>query len=170
MLLFLGRLSILLTGLVVSVQSLAQSLPVTSTDSLIRIDGDLSEGVWQRASIAGNFTQNFPNDTLPAYNRTEVRMSYDTHFLYLAVVCYDKNRDKSFIASSLKRDFMWDTNDNFSAYIDPFGDRLNGFTFQLTPLGVEREGQIYNGEQVAPEWDNKWRSASKCLPTGGRAK
>ena len=33
------------------------------------------------------------------------------------------------------------------------------FTFQITPLGVEREGQMYNGEEVASEWDNKWRSA-----------
>ncbi|SOD90453.1 DUF5916 domain-containing protein [Spirosoma fluviale] len=163
MLPYFGRLFILLMGLIVPIKSLAQSLPVTSTDSLIRIDGDLSEGVWQRAGIATDFTQNFPNDTLPAYNRTEVRMSYDTHFLYLAVVCYDKNRDKPFVVTSLKRDFIWDTNDNFSAYIDPFGDRLNGFTFQLTPLGVEREGQIYNGEQVAPEWDNKWRSAVKVF-------
>jgi hypothetical protein len=149
----------LVTGVFLALKSPAQSLLVTPTDSVIRIDGDLSEAVWQRAAIAGDFRQNFPNDTLPAYNRTEVRMSYDAHFLYLAVVCYDKNRDKSFIARSLKRDFEWDTNDNFSAYIDPFGDRINGFTFQLTPLGVEREGQIFNGEQVAPEWDNKWRSA-----------
>lgn len=157
MLHYLRRVFRLLTGLFLTINSPAQSLLVAPTDSLIRIDGDLSEAVWQRAAIAGDFIQNFPSDTLPAYNRTDVRMSYDAHFLYLAVVCYDKNRDKSFIATSLKRDFEWDTNDNFSAYIDPFGDRLNGFTFQLTPLGVEREGQIYNGEQVAPEWDNKWR-------------
>ncbi|WP_240625724.1 DUF5916 domain-containing protein [Spirosoma pollinicola] len=159
----IGRFFMLFTALLLSVKSSGQSLLVAPTDSLIRIDGDLSEAAWQRATIAGNFTQNFPNDTLPAYNRTEVRMSYDTHFLYLAVVCYDKNREKSFIASSLKRDFMWDTNDNFSVYFDSFGDRVNGFTFQLTPLGVEREGQIYNGEQVAPEWDNKWRSAVKVF-------
>lgn len=153
----------LLTGLFLAVKSPAQALLVAPTDSVIRVDGDLSEAVWQRAAIAGDFIQNFPNDTLPAYNRTDVWMSYDAHFLYLAVVCYDKNRDKPFIASSLKRDFVWDTNDNFSAYIDPFGDRLNGFTFQLTPLGVEREGQIYNGERVASEWDNKWRSAVKVF-------
>ena len=159
----LYRLFIVLAGLFGAVESPAQSLLVMPTDSLIRIDGELSETVWQRAAIATDFIQNFPNDTMPADNRTDVRMSYDAHFLYLAVVCYDKNRDKSFVASSLKRDFAWDTNDNFSLYIDPFGDRINGFTFQLTPLGVEREGQIYNGERVAPEWDNKWRSAVKVF-------
>ncbi|MDB5242509.1 MAG: hypothetical protein JWP57_3134 [Spirosoma sp.] len=160
----------LLTGLLLSVQCPAQSLLVAPTDSLIRIDGDLSEVVWQRAAIAGDFIQNFPNDTLPAYNRTEVRMSYDAHFLYLAVVCYDKNRDKSFIATSLKRDFVWDTNDNFSAYIDPFGDRLNGFTFQLTPWALSEKGRYTTANRWPPSGTTNGVRPSKCLPTGGKAK
>lgn len=142
----------------------AQSLLVAPTDSLVRIDGVLTESVWQRANTATNFTQNFPNDTLPAYNRTDVRMTYDQGHLYVAVVCYDKNRQKRFVASSLRRDWEWDLNDNFTVYLDPFGDRTNGFTFNVTPLGVEREGQIFKGEEVAPEWDNKWRSAVKVFP------
>lgn len=142
----------------------AQSLLVSPTDSLVVVDGELTEAVWQRADVAGNFIQNYPNDTLPAYNRTDVRMTYDQANLYIAVICFDKDRTKPFIASSLKRDFEWDQNDNFTVYLDPFGDRINGFTFNVTPLGVEREGQLYNGERVASEWDNKWRSAVKVYP------
>ena len=137
----------------------AQTLTVSPTDSLIRVDGLLNESIWHRATVATNFTQNFPNDTLKALNRTEVRMTYDRNYLYISVVCFDQTRAKPFVATSLKRDYEWDYNDNFSVYIDPFGDRINGFTFQFTPLGVEREGQMFNGEQVASEWDNKWRSA-----------
>ena len=151
----------LFIGVGTSLFSRSQSLQVAPTDSLIRVDGDLTESIWQRAEVAGNFVQNFPNDTLPAYNRTDVRMTYDQNYLYVAVVCFDKNRDKRFVASSLKRDWEWDFNDNFTVYMDPFGDRINGFTFNITPLGVEREGQLFNGERVAPEWDNKWRSAVK---------
>ena len=139
----------------------AQSLVVAPTDSLIRVDGELTESIWRQARVVTDFTQNYPNDTLPAYNRTDVRMTYDQHNLYIGVVCFDKDPKKSFVAASLKRDFEWDQNDNFTVYIDPFGDRINGFTFNVTPLGVEREGQMFNGERVAPEWDNKWRSAVK---------
>ena len=142
----------------------AQTLPVSSTDSLIRVDGLLTESVWQRAEAATDFIQNFPNDTARALNNTVVKMTYDQRALYVSVVCYDKNRDKRFIASSLQRDWEWDQNDNFTVYIDPFGDRINGFTFNVTPLGVEREGQMFNGERVAPEWDNKWRSAVQVFP------
>ena len=142
----------------------AQVLRVSPTDSTIRVDGLLTEGSWQRASVADRFIQNFPNDTAPAYNPTEVRMTFDETHLYVSVICYDKNRDKPFIASSLKRDWEWDQNDNFTVYLDPFGDRINGFTFNITPYGVEREGQMFNGERVASEWDNKWRSAVKMFP------
>lgn len=138
---------------------LAQTLTISPTDSIIRIDGLLTESVWQRASPASDFIQNFPNDSLKALNQTDVRMTYDQHYLYIGVTCYDQTRQKPFVVRSLKRDYDWDFNDNFSVYIDTFGDRINGFTFQITPLGVEREGQMYNGEEVAAEWDNKWRSA-----------
>ena len=141
----------LLVSVLVQLTAHAQSLHVAPTDSIIQVDGELTESVWQRAEVAGDFIQNFPNDTLPAYNRTDVRMTYDRTHLYVAVVCFDKNRDKPFITSSLKRDWRWDLNDNFTVYMDTFGDRINGFTFNVTPLGVEREGQLFNGERVAPE-------------------
>ena len=159
----LRRFAVLLLGLCSSAITYSQSLTVSSTDSLIRLDGDLTESVWQRAEVADGFRQNYPNDTLPAYNHTEVRVTYDKNYLYVAVVCHDKNRDKRFIASSLKRDWDWELNDNFGVYIDPFGDRINGFSFYVTPLGVEREGQLYNGDRVAPQWDNKWRSVVKVF-------
>lgn len=142
----------------------AQSLLVSPTDSLIRVDGLHTESVWRRAQPANGFVLNFPNDTAAAYNNTDVRVTYDDHYLYVAVVCYDKDPNKRIIASSLRRDWEWDQNDNFTVYLDPFGDRTNGFTFNITPLGVEREGQMFNGERVAPEWDNKWRSAVKRFP------
>ncbi|MBC7919754.1 MAG: carbohydrate binding family 9 domain-containing protein [Ferruginibacter sp.] len=160
------KVSFLWVGLFLTATAFAQPPPgkyalgVSKTDSTVLLDGALSESVWQRADVAKDFILNFPNDTARALNRTEVRMTYDERFVYVAVVCYDDMR-KPFIATSLKRDFDWDFNDNLSVYLDPFGDGVNGFSFYVTPYGVEREGQMYNGEEVATEWDNKWRSAVK---------
>ncbi|MBC8153105.1 MAG: carbohydrate binding family 9 domain-containing protein, partial [Bacteroidetes bacterium] len=163
MLLHLHRLFLLACCWLFCHVAAAQTLTVSPTDSTIRVDGLLTESVWQRATVASDFIQNFPNDTLKALNQTEVRMTYDRNYLYIGVICHDQTRNKRFVAGSLKRDFDWDANDNFSVYIDSFGDRINGFTFQLTPLGVEREGQMFNGENVASEWDNKWRSSVKLF-------
>jgi hypothetical protein len=138
----------------------APELVVQQTDSAVRIDGALTETVWQRARVANHFTLNYPNDTAQARNQTEIRITYDDQFLYIGAVCYD-DMTKPFVASSLRRDFAWDFNDNLSIYLNPSSDRVNGFAFYLTPLGVEREAMIYNGEEIAPEWDNKWYSAVK---------
>lgn len=154
---------VLLFGWCFSQTGRVQSLRVAPTDSTVHIDGELTESVWARTAVASDFIQNYPNDTLRAYNRTDVRMTYDRGHLYVAVVCDDKDRAKPFVAQSLRCDWTWDLNDNFTVYMYPFDDRINGFTFNVTPLGIEREGQIFNGDRVAPEWDNKWRSAVKVF-------
>lgn len=141
--------------------SQGQDFVVYRTDSTVRTDGVLSESIWKRAMVATHFIQNFPTDTLPALNQTEVRLTYDAHFLYVGIICYDTDPKRPWVASSLRRDFDWGTNDNFTVYLDPFGDRINGFTFNITPYGVEREGQMWNGEQVNEAWDSRWRSSVK---------
>ncbi len=137
------------------------SLTVAKTDTTLLLDGELTDRIWKQAAVATNFILNYPNDTALARNQTEVRLTFDNNFLYVGVICHDQDRDRRFVASSLRRDFEWDLNDNFTVYLDPFGDGQNGFTFNVTPLGVEREGMIFNGQEVANQWDNKWRSAVK---------
>ncbi len=133
---------------------------VAKNDSVIQVDGVLSEQIWQKAEAAKDFFLNFPNDTAYARNQTEVRLTFDQQNLYVAVICYDDMKKRT-VASSLRRDFAWDENDNFTVYLNPSNDLLNGFAFALTPFGVEREGQLFNGQEVAEIWDNKWYSAVK---------
>ncbi|MBD0255718.1 MAG: hypothetical protein ICV83_08360, partial [Cytophagales bacterium] len=94
----------------------APELVVQKTDSAVRIDGALTETAWQRAQVADHFTLNYPNDTAQAQNQTEIRITYDNQFLYISAVCYD-DMTKPFVASSLRRDFQWDFNDNLSIYL-----------------------------------------------------
>jgi Domain of unknown function (DUF5916) len=134
-------------------------LLVHPTDSALVLDGDLAEAFWHRADTAGAFFLNFPNDTTYARNPTRVRVAFDQHHLYVAAECFDDDMARPATASSLRRDFEWDMNDNFIVYLNPSGDRLNGFAFAITPNGVEREGQLFNGQEVDAVWDNKWYSA-----------
>ena len=136
-------------------------LQAAKTDSVIRLDGVLSESSWQRADIAKDFYQCYPSDTAYAKTKTEVKITYDDKNLYIAAVCYDNIKDKNYVITSLRRDFEGVDNDNFAVYLDPFKDGLNGFMFGVTPLGVEREGLIANGDNMQTSWDNKWYSATK---------
>lgn len=124
----------------------------------IELDGILAEPDWQRAAVAGAFTQNFPSDTALAHSQTEVRICFDNDNLYVAAVCWQPHK---YTVQTLKRDFPANNTDNFYIDIDPFGDKLNGFHFAVNPDGVQREGQISNGYILNSDWDNKWESVVK---------
>ncbi len=131
----------------------------------IKIDGILEEKTWQVAQKASNFIQNFPVDTLLSKTKTEVSVSYDDKFLYIAAKAYNSKKDQHYVTPSLKRDFRGEANDAVVVSIDPFMDRTNSFSFGLNPFGVQREGLVVNGgtvsEDLSLSWDNKWLGESK---------
>ena len=138
---------------------------INKAKGTIVTDGVLDEEDWGSAAVATNFFLNYPVDSLPPAFQTEVRVTYDDDFFYLSFVCYDD--DKPNVVQSLRRDYEWSLNDNVGVYMDPFNDFTNGFYFNVTPYGVQREGVMsgggvgeggYNGN-----WDNKWYSAVKRM-------
>lgn len=140
-------------------QSESASYEVRKTDVEIVLDGQLDEAVWNEIPTGGQFAQNFPADNRPAEKDTEFKITYDDQFIYIALICYQQSNGRP-IAQSLRRDFDWIRNDNVSVYFDPFNDKTNGFTFQVTPYNVQREGLVTLGGDVSDDWDNKWYSAA----------
>ncbi len=140
-------------------------LPIAKAKAFIKIDGILDEEDWKTTSMATNFFLNYPVDSLPPSFQTEVRLTYDDDFFYLSFVCYDDNKPS--VVQSLRRDFDWSLNDNVGVYMDPFNDFTNGFYFNVTPYGVQREGVMSGGgagmDGYNANWDNKWYSAVKRL-------
>ena len=120
----------------------------------------LDEQAWLEADKAKDFHQNYPIDTIMALSASEVSFTYDQNNLYIGIVCYDPIPG-DYVVTSLRRDWIWPLNDNMSIYIDPFDDLTNGFTFGISPLGIQREGLVTFGVRVSSDWDNKWYSATK---------
>lgn len=141
------------------------SLPITKVKGTINIDGVLDEEDWKSAIPATNFFLNYPVDSLPPSFQTEARLTFDDDFFYLSFVCYDD--DKPNVVQSLRRDYEWSLNDNVGVYMDPFNDYTNGFYFNITPYGVQREGVMSGGGTMEggynANWDNKWYSSVKRL-------
>jgi hypothetical protein len=134
-----------------------EGFTIRKADQSIRLDGQLDEAFWANAEVLGNFNVNFPVDTGLATARTEVRFAFDQKNLYVAAVCY---QDRStYTIQSLRRDFGPGTSDVLNILIDPFKDGQNGFMFGVNPYNVQREALISNGNNLAFEWDNVWRSA-----------
>ncbi len=138
------------------------TLSIKKATAKIILDGDINEPDWQVADVADNFFEIFPSDTSYAKTKTEVRVTYDDEFIYIAANCFD-DLIGNYIVQSLKRDFSYPINDAFAVYIDPINDKTNGFCFGVNPLGVQREGLISNGggQGVTTIWDSKWYSKVK---------
>lgn len=130
---------------------------LTKTAVQISIDGKLEESVWNSCTKTGCFWQQFPYDTAEAITQTEVMMAYDLNNIYVAAICHDTFPGAN-VVTSLKRDFAYSKNDAFAVHIDPFNDKINGFTFAVNPYGVQFEGLLQNGGgyDISTDWDNKW--------------
>nr|PZN57758.1 MAG: hydrolase [Bacteroidota bacterium] len=125
--------------------------------SPIRVDGIIDEQAWEEAEVASDFYMVLPMDTSKAEVRTDVRMTYDDHNLYLVATCFHKVPGP-YMVESLKRDFVFGNNDNFLVFIDPFDDQTNGFSFGANAAGAQWDGIMYEGYKVDLSWDNKWSS------------
>ena len=158
----------------ISYRVLSQNYQSVSSYSVIRseegieVDGVLDEEVWSQAEKGGGFFQSYPSDNLPAIDSTQFMVTYDDQFIYVGIICYDYLEGKP-ITNTLRRDFVWPRNDNISFYIDPYNDKSNGFTFQVTPDNVQREGLVVLGGNVQDDWDNKWYSGVSKFENGWTA-
>ncbi|UTW62896.1 carbohydrate binding family 9 domain-containing protein [bacterium SCSIO 12741] len=156
-------LGILLLLLITVNRSMAQTRPamsISKTDSVVKVDGLLDDFCWKNADTISQFIQHYPTDSAPSVNRTEVMMTYNDRFIYVAAICRNQSR-KEYVLQSLKRDFDLMTNDHFAVYIDPFNDQVNGFVFALNPLGTQMEGALQNGSNIDNVWDHIWYSEVK---------
>lgn len=132
----------------------------------IQVNGELSEAIWQGAEHISNFTQRELNEGELATERTDVAILYDQKNLYIGVWCYDSNSDK-IVAQKLKRDFDYETEDNFKIIIDTYHDKRNGYLFVTNPNGARFDALIQdNGKQENEAWNGVWKVKTKITKHG----
>ncbi|CAG4993816.1 hypothetical protein DYBT9275_01240 [Dyadobacter sp. CECT 9275] len=133
---------------------------IRPSTSAIKIDGLANDAAWNDTETATDFFMITPMDTSFAKCRTEVKMAYDKHNIYILVVNY-KPIKGTIIVESLKRDFTFGKNDNFLLFMDTFHDKTNGFSFGANAAGAPWDGQMGDGGTVDLSWDNKWLTSVK---------
>ena len=126
----------------------------------IKLDGVIDEKDWRKAQIINLSHMVLPYDTGQAVAKSEVMMTYDEKAFYLVFIFHDTVPGKRPV-ESLRRDFVFTNNDNFSIYIDPFNDQTTGYSFGINAAGAQRDGSISNGNVNNLMWDCKWESVIK---------
>lgn len=107
------------------------------------IDGKLDDEVWQTANLLKDFYQTQPGDNLIPENKTEVRLGYDSRFIYIAFHCFD---DPTKVRATIaKRDNFWD-DDYVGILFDTFNDQRRAYEFDFNPLGIQADGIWTEGQ------------------------
>lgn len=128
----------------------------TRTNVRPTIDGVLDDACWAQATAFDDFTQVVPVEGAAPSERTVVRVLYDADQLYIGVRCFDSDASKV-LARERRRDSDMGGDDNVEIVLDPFGDKRNGYYFQLSAGGARTEGLIDAGRgQIRLEWDGIW--------------
>jgi hypothetical protein len=109
----------------------------------IEVDGILKENEWKKASVANDFTQVTPDAGEAATLPTTARVLYDDEAIYIGAHCYGAPDQISKVLS--QRDRYNANTDYFSVMIDTYKDRLNGFVFSVSTMGVQYDAKIYGG-------------------------
>ena len=131
-------------GFELAAQSSIKVVRAVRVEQEPRMDGNvLGDPVWAAAQPAGGFRQTFPDEGLPATERTEVRVLFTSETIYFGVVCYDSD-PTGIIMSDSRRDSSMTDADSFQMVLDTFQDQQNGFVFGTTPAGQEYDGQVIN--------------------------
>ena len=134
-------------------------IAISKSQFNIKVDGQLTESDWWNKPLAKDFVMNFPQDSILAESKTEVWMTYNDKYLYIAAKCYDELKG-DYIVQSLKRDFDFQNNDAFGVYLDPFQNANSGYGFIVNPYGVQLDGIVGRGGTfgLTTSWDGLWHA------------
>ena len=125
---------------------------IKKTSQKINLDGKLDDACWQKAEVGSDFFQKVPFYAEHADPNTEIFLSYDDNFLYVATKCY---QTEDVIIQSLKRDEYWN-NDGIAIILDTQNSKTNSTIFGTSAEGVQWDALRSETSGVNDDWNNKW--------------
>jgi hypothetical protein len=130
-----------------------------------KIDGDLSDAVWAKATVIDNLKQRQPDYLAAPTERTVVRVMYDENNLYFSVYAYDSEPDR-IVVRAMAYDGAIGSGDNFNLIIDPGQTRRNAYVFQVAPSGGRLDGLRLNNTVEVTQWNAIWEARAHVVADG----
>ncbi len=131
---------------------------ITEAHTTAKIDGKLTDSIWQNLPIASNFVQFTPSIDIPAGDdrKTEVKLFYNKQGIYLAAKLFD-NPDLM-MNQLTKRDEFGQT-DYFTFILNPNNDAQNDTQFIVFSSGVQADA--ISSPSIGQDfgWNAVWESA-----------
>ena len=131
-----------------------QAYRLNTANETIKLDGNLDDAVWQKAAIHDTFYQTQPFDKVKAKVRTEVKIIYDSTYLYVGIKAFDPHPEL-IREPFARRDKISSDQDFLGLYIDPSGAHKSAQTIFLNARGAITDGvnSDTNGDDFSPDFD-----------------
>lgn len=128
------------------------------------IDGKGDDAVWATAQVIDAFRSFSPVENGDPRFRTEARVAYDEHNLYVLVRAFDPHPDS--IVALLSRHDVRTQSDWLKIMIDGYHDRRTGVELAVNPVGVKRDYAMLNDVEEDGSWDGVWEVATRIDSLG----
>jgi hypothetical protein len=133
----------------------------------VRIDGQLTEPVWARLPVHGDFLVVEPDTLALPPHATRVRIFYTSRGLYVG---FELEQPKHTLLERLSgRDAFQVSRDEVSFTIDTSGQGRYGYWFGVGLGGSLSDGTVLPERQYSNSWDGAWRGASAVTSDGWSA-
>lgn len=132
----------------------------------IRADGRLDEPDWQTAPAIVDFFRMEPRQGGAVRFPTIVKILFDKKNLYFGVFCRDSMGKRGVRVQDFRRDFEYGENDIFYLQLDPQNLRRYCMSFQTTPIGTQRDLQVFDDNFKDNDWDALWRVRTTVVDSG----
>jgi hypothetical protein len=128
------------------------------------IDGRGDDAAWATAQVIEAFRTFDPVENGDPRFRTEARVTYDEHNLFVLVRAFDPHPDS--IVSLLSRRDVRTQSEWIKLIIDGYHDRRTGVELAVNPAGVKRDFTIMNDGEEDDSWDGVWEVGTRIDSLG----
>ena len=128
-------------------------------DFKLELDGLVIEAFWMSINAEEGFLMQEPIEGKEPTEKTEIRVAFDAHNLYIAAIFHDSD-PTGIKAFQKRRDASLDTDDRFRLIFDTFNDKRGAYFFEINPFGLRGDGLISSGQgqSLNMDWDGIWKA------------
>ncbi len=142
---------------------------VGSLDAGFRLDGVLTDPMWDTAEPIDGLTMTEPVESGTLVGTTRVRVLASSTDLVIGVEAFDPEPD-GIVSYSISRDPALRNEDHVRIVLDPFLDGRSGYVFAINPRGARYDALVARrGEGEDARWDGVWEAKTTRTDAGWSA-
>jgi len=129
------------------------------TTTAPKIDGILTDTVWNKAIVINDFTQSTPINNIAPSFKTEVKIMYDNNAIYVGAFLYDPHPDSIYKEIGNRDDDL--NADAFYIGFDTYNNQRDAYIFGISASGVQSEIR-----ELDNTYNAVWQSAVSIIENG----